>query len=523
MAKSARFRQLGAAARGFTLVELLVVIVIVSIVSAVTIPTIFAALDEREFNDAASLIQSTLAAARDEAVRSGTPKGIRFLPDPDLTNVSSGIYVANRMVAIEQPASYNSGRTIVGLAPVLQNIPVNTSPQTFATFNYVVATEDKAGASGALTSWYWNIRQGERIRFEDSSRAYTIAGPMRSFTKNGRYVPPDTMINPDHFLNLDIVPTTGNPTRFISMPSAVLGSGTTPSSPNVSFSSYSTQYVYDPVGGSMTVNTPVIYDEVLILMNGQDDDGDGLIDEAFDGIDNDGDGVADPGFNGVDDDGNGLIDEPAEMFYHRTLNPNPTATLASGLPQNYMYIFEFEPETVVGTTRINLDPVTNTSRSYSYSIDRRPVVAEGAKETSLPQGVVLDMTTLGSTNERSRAPFDPDSLTIDILFAPNGQVVEYMAGNNALIKTRQLPFYHLWLADRDDIYAPGTPVSGSMATLPMPPGFVTGATTTLKKDRRLITVFPHTGQIVVNSIERFDATNVDRPYIDAQSATREPK
>lgn len=480
-------------ASGFTLTELLVVIVIISIVSAVTIPTIIAAFDEREVNDAAGLIQGTLTAARDQAVRSGTPRGVRFLPDPDLTNTTTGVVVANRLIAIEQPPDYNQGRVALQAVPVLGGL-----------VQYVVATEAKGvpAMPGELTSWYWNIRQGERIRFDDSGRSYTIAGPMRQGTAG----------NSDRFLNLD-TPAGSTSIRFVSMPVSV--SASPPAG-----------MTYQTVFYTNSGTDPIIDSEYLVLVNGQDDDGDGLIDESFDGIDNNGDGVTDPGFDGIDNDGNGLVDDPIELFYNRLATPViPDFSQPITPAVRAIYFGEFEQETITSTTSIVLG--NNPGHLFHYAITRRPVVAEGAQEIGLPQGVVVDLTTFAASSpfvpERSRLPVDPVNLTADILFGPNGQCVENIAGSNTGASNRFLPFYHIWLADRDDVYAPPTPLPSSQPFLPMPPGFIGGATTQLKKGRRLITVFPRTGQAVVNSIERFDASNVNAPYLDAQSATREPQ
>ena len=97
-------------------------------------------------------------------------------------------------------------------------------------------------------------------------------------------------------------------------------------------------------------------------MNGQDDNGNGWIDEECDGIDNDGDGIVDPGFNGLDDSGfingsssptNNVIDEPAEMM------------IGNGLAA------EFEQEVFLGS------PGQPPAEHEAYTIFRRPVVSPG--------------------------------------------------------------------------------------------------------------------------------------------------
>ena len=68
--------------RGFTLVELLVVVAIIALISAVALPMVLPALNERRVSEAARLLQATLAGCRDAAIRANAPRGIRLLPDP---------------------------------------------------------------------------------------------------------------------------------------------------------------------------------------------------------------------------------------------------------------------------------------------------------------------------------------------------------------------------------------------------------------------------------------------------------
>src|SRR4051812_41675340 len=70
------------AARGFTLVELLVVMLIILLVSAVALPTVIPAITHRQVSEAARLLQASLVGARDAAIHKNAPRGIRLLPDP---------------------------------------------------------------------------------------------------------------------------------------------------------------------------------------------------------------------------------------------------------------------------------------------------------------------------------------------------------------------------------------------------------------------------------------------------------
>ena len=109
------------------------------------------------------------------------------------------------------------------------------------------------------------------------------------------------------------------------------------------------------------------------------------------------------------------------------------------------------------------DAIANGT-SLDYTIYRRPVVSPGARETTLPAGIVIDLTgwnapTIGLRPERSRLPVDPYTNYVDIMIAPNGQVVQGGAGTsggdiNALAPAASQPFYHFWLTDRQDVVAP---------------------------------------------------------------------
>jgi hypothetical protein len=284
-------------------------------------------------------------------------------------------------------------------------------------------------------------------------------------------------------------------------------------------------------------------------MNGKDDDGDGWIDEECDGIDNDGDGYTDPGFNGLDDNNNGQIDEPAELAIGN----------------------EFEAEVFLGG-QANLTGTT----SSPYTIFRRPVVSPGARETTLPAGVVIDMTTfnVGAASlvgypallpERSRLPVDPFTNYVDIMIDQTGRVIPPGAGMDGGFSSfgnsplSNYPFYHFWLTEREGVVAPfygtqtrqvnginllttiptATPSYRNGGTppfnvLPMPNGTpnytppsaaqVTGPYTPyLTGERRLVTLFVKTGQITSNSIQNFNGADTNAPFYDAQAGTKEPQ
>jgi prepilin-type N-terminal cleavage/methylation domain-containing protein len=527
---------------GFTLVELMVVVLIIVIVSAATLPVIIPAISHRQVSEGARLLQATLVGARDAAIRSNAPRGVRLLPDPAFPGPSP--LAANRMIAIEPAPDYISGQ----IELTKDDFPTAGLPQQISISEALFTDPGKVTGTNTIpsepTSWYWNIRQGDKIRFDDSGRYYTVAGPVRIGAFNDK--------NNTTFAGFSgSLPS--NTERYVNFgpPGYVLNPTTQKAAVNDP----------NPVNGySLTNLTGTHFPEILILVNGQDDDGDGWVDESFDGIDNDGDGITDPGYNGIDDNNDGVVDDPAELRINKD--------------------GEYEPETLIGS-QYTLSAVG--THNYNYTIVRRPVVSPGAREVPLPQGVVIDMTTwnadraidkntinfVGATRtppppERSRLPVDPYSYTVDILINPNGQVVPPGPGQIAMNSssfsspTSNLPFFHFWVTEREDVFDPlwgvkpsvlananpngsqiqiiGAPFANPNYTanppqsylLPMPknsPNFTTSGTDGpfLKGDRRLVTLYVRTGLVITNEIEAFDGYDTSTPYYPAEFGTREAK
>ena len=488
--------------RGFTLVELLVVIAIIALISAVALPMVLPALNERRVSESARLLQAILAGTRDAAIRANAPRGIRLLPDPIFNGQGSNPLASNRIIPIEPAPDYSEGLVdIVTFTPD----PVNKPGVTQLRIVERLYTDSNNTIISNPTSWYWNLRQGDRIRFNDSGPYYTIAGPMT-------IGPNSSTANTDRFIN-------NGPPASVTFPR---------------------------VAGS---------NEFLIVTNGLDDDLDGFTDESFDGLDNDGDGVVDPAYNGLDDDGNNIVDDENTFG-------------------------EYENEKIIGALAA---PGSNLL-GLTYTISRRPIASPGARETTLPEGIVIDMTTwnaptsgLNPNNkatgpvlqpERSRVPVDPYTHYVDIMISPSGQVVQGGAGSgnsdyNSLSPGANQPFYHFWLTEREGVMQPlfgsssflikntanamkndgvgfvpnVNPNYGSTATsqnymLPMPKDVFKNNNITmpapydvgpvyLTGERRLVTLFVKTGQIVSNSIENFNVYDTNAPFYDAQTGTKE--
>lgn len=267
---------------GFTLIELLIVIAIIGLVSVLALPTILTALNERAVVSGAATLQAALVSARDRAANSVAKNLI-------VKGAPAGIRLlpdpalpgcCNRWVETETPPDYSDG---------LVRIDTGTFPLPLPSPVLVLeqSTRDKDGLAANPTSWFWCLRIGERVHV--GTGAYTIVGPQ-------------IVSNQDGFVNVGLPGTISPLDR---------GSG------------------------------PV---EFIWLVNGRDDDGDGYIDNGYDGI---------------------------------------TTT--------------YETEHWIGNLAAGIEFAT-------YHVTRRPVPLARGTVQDLPAGCVVDCTD----RTRSRLPMNPD-------------------------------------------------------------------------------------------------------------------
>ena len=227
------------------------VLVIVSLVTVAVLGSgALRSYQHREVSEAGRLLQGALVGARDRAIHTGRPAGIRLLPDPGLISRTPAgpidpykILAYNRIIPIEAPPDYVEGRLSIysdGMggssnypAVIRNGVPCLVLEQ---------AVTDARGLPNSPTSWFWNVRVGDQIQINQTGPWYTIVGPMV------------------------VGPVGGNAEMFVNI---------------------------GPSGTAL----PVLFGgspcEYLLLVNGRDDNENGLIDEGFDGIDNDGDGLVD--------------------------------------------------------------------------------------------------------------------------------------------------------------------------------------------------------------------------------------
>ena len=106
---------------------------------------------------------------------------------------------------------------------------------------------------------------------------------------------------------------------------------------------------------------------------------------------------------------------------------------------------------------------------FTYVIRRRPAPGPSAREVALPTQVVVDLTTWGSTRERSRLPVNAYAGYVDILVNPDGSVVPTTVYATSASFGLGSAFLHFWLAERSDLAAPSASVSAA-PFLPLPQG-----------------------------------------------------
>jgi type II secretory pathway pseudopilin PulG len=404
---------------GFTLVELLVVIFIILLISVVALPTVLPALSHRQVSEAARILQGALVGARDKAIHDGQPSGIRLLPDPNFAPVFSttlgnpinpySTLAYNRIVPIGPAPDYSEGfctptlaNTVTYSGATLTTPAIVTSTYPYALLLIENPVNPQTLAPNPPTSWFWNVRVGDKVQLNNAGPWYTIIGPMFIGPAGGT-IGGVTYSNTEMFVNA------GPPTSLA----------------NLNSSGYVPTLTY-PGGTAMPV-------EYLILVNGQDDNNNGWIDEGFDGVDNDGDT---------------LIDET-------TCKVSPSWG-------------EWEQEAWLGSV------LTNTLSNVPYTIQRRPAPAPNAREIALPTSMVIDATMLFVDKERSRLPVNIQtrySGVIDIVVNPDGTVLPTTTYSSPSSFGMDQAFYHFWLAERQDLAAVQTTNNnGTITPVPLNTG-----------------------------------------------------
>lgn len=444
--------------RGFTLVELLVVVTIIGLITVVSLPVVLPAYNHREVSGAGRILQGAIVGARDRAIHLDRPCGLRLLPDPafPLTHVNgqldpAAILAYNRIVPLESAPDYTEGRCCAvpraALIPggsfpiaIAPNLSFTwASPPTLAAAALVLVEspfDPATGAPNAPTSWFWNIRVGDRVQLNGAGDWYTVIGPMTDAPGSGS--------NSEMFVNVGKPAPLGN---YANILPAING---------------------QPV-------------EYLLLVNSVDDNRNGFPDEGFDGCDNNNNGLVD-------------LDDRLEWVYNTvTLPTTPPTVLIFG-----------ESESWLGSV------ASRGAVNVPYTIRRRPAPSQGAREVALPSSMVIDATTWGTSRERSRLPVNPFTGYVDILIRPDGTVLPASIYSSPSSFGMDSAFFHFWLAERQDLAAPGAaglPASAPYALPIANPG--TGSNSTalpgpyLKGEYSVLSLSARSGNLAVNQAPPF--------------------
>lgn len=358
---------------GFTLIELMVVITIIVLVSAVALPAVLPALAHRQVSEAGRMLQGALVGARDKAIHDGRPSGIRLLPDPAFTGINPATGLVDpayplaysRIVPIDPAPEYTEGYCTVRPSVQYANVvtdPTGVGKYAWPTLVLEEAPTDKHGAPNPPTSWLWNVRVGDKVQLNGAGPWYTIVGPMV------------------------MGPAAGNSEMYVN------------------------------VGAPGSVS-PLGFD-YLLLVNGRDDNGNGAVDEGWDGVDNNGDG---------------LIDEhrPDQVLVVDPKAPPPWDRTTRD---------EWEREAWIGGAAAGMS-------SVPYTIRRRPLPSPNAREVALPTQMVIDAA-------RSQLPVNVYTGAVEILINPDGTAqpsLPYGTPSSLSIGTN---WYHFGLDNRSDVVAP---------------------------------------------------------------------
>lgn len=440
--------------RAFTLPELLVVLLIVGIVSALAVSIALPAYNHREVSAAGRVLQGAIVGAQSRAVQLGRPCGIRLVPDPAYpvqwttagTIDPTAILAYRRVIPLESAPDYQEGRCTPissGTLAYLGSAGLSYSPPTIgpgSTGQGLILAESLANprdrSPNAPTSWFWNIRVGDKVQLNDAGNWYTVIGPLVIWPGA---TDPKLRGNSELFVNV------GQPGPIGAFPGLV------------------------PMVGGQPV-------EFLMLVNGVDDNRNGMTDEGFDGCDN---------------NGNGLIDLADALEWQ----PN-TIYLPGPPPQTLIF----------GETEAWLGSPSSTQVDTSYTIRRRPAPSQNARGIDLPSSMVIDATTWSGSRERSRLPVNPLTGLVDVVVNADGTVVPTTVYSSPSIYGMDGAFLHFWLAERQDLAPPGAaglPASAPYA-LPIPsPGSAENSSSLpgpyLKGEYAVLSLSARTGNLTVSS------------------------
>jgi prepilin-type N-terminal cleavage/methylation domain-containing protein len=450
---------------GFTLIELLVVILIILLVSAVALPVVLPAMAHREVSEAARILQASLVGARDSALRAHSPSGIRLLPDPafPLVYLPSGQIdptqplAANRVIPIEAAPEYTEGKLApsVSIPGGVFNIPY---PAANGGGFYPIANNSVTGGANVLmvkeivvendgvlnepTSWFWNIRVGDKLQINGSGLWYTVVGPMV------------------------VTPQQGNTELFVNVGAPGM------QSPLTEFQG--------PAANPITVSP-----EFLFLVNGLDDNLNGWIDEGYDGVDNN--------YNMEVANGGPYFTDDLFEWEHETW---PATVLTSGLGVSQLYTIQRRPAPTANSREVRLPTnVVIDLTSWGNAFHER---------SQFPPGVINPFTGYVDILVYPNGTVVPTTIySTPSSFGMSGAFYHFWLAERSDVAAIQLDPNNnnapVPIVPGQPVYLPVGNIKQQLVLSSLP---YTGPS--LKGEYRIVTLFTRTGQITTNDNVQFD-------------------
>jgi type II secretory pathway pseudopilin PulG len=383
---------------------MLIVITIIVVVSVVALPVVLPAFNHRQVSDAARIVQGAIVGARDRATHGGRASGIRLLPDPAFQTIvtdaskpnygfidPNAILAANRIIPLDPAPDYSEGLVRIDFTVPLPNTDFKPPLTVFQVpypgqgggiysitglppavgqppgagvlmIEEAIAQNDPSGSvpiPNAPTSWYWNIRVGDKLQINNAGIWYTVVGPMIVRPADG---------NPEAFVNVGPPDMDSPLTRGIATDAGVV----------------------------------IVHPEFLLLVNGRDDNHNGWIDEGWDGVDNDTATLA----SGQVNPGSGIIDDVGEWEVE-----NWASTIsATGIPAS-AYTIRRRPAPSANAREVSLptDVVIDLTTAFpggTRERSRMPIAAFNPYTGYVDIMVNPDGTVLPTTIYSSPTSFD---------------------------------------------------------------------------------------------------------------------